>query len=143
MGLFMGFFKALLGICETPPLDAELWALEGSELTIRLGGAADLAPVGGAVRLQGKGLASPVLVVHAGGDEYLTFENRCTHGGRRLDPVEGARELRCCSIGHARFDCEGNKLSGPAKGPLKKYSAKKRGEELIVTLEGGSGSGPV
>ena len=138
MGLSMGLFKALLGICETPPLDAELWTLEGSELTIRLGDAAALAPVGGAVRLQGKGLGTPVLVVHADDDEYLAFENRCTHHGRKLDPVEGEREVRCCSIGHARFDYEGNKLSDPAKGPLKKYPMEKRGEELIVTLDGGS-----
>ena len=138
MGAVMGFFKALLGICETPPLDAELWTLEGSELTIRLGDAAALAPVGGAVRLQGKGLGTPVLVVHADDDEYLAFENRCTHHGRKLDPVEGEREVRCCSIGHARFDYEGNKLGGPAKGPLKKYSVEKRGEELIITLDGGS-----
>jgi cytochrome b6-f complex iron-sulfur subunit len=143
MAPLMGFFKALIGICETPPLDAELWASEGDQVTIRLGEAAVLAPVGGAARLQGKGLVSPVFVVHAGGDEYLAFENRCTHGGRKLDPVQGTRELRCCSIGHARFDYEGNKLSGPAKGPLKKYSVEKRGEELIVTLEGGSGSEPV
>ena len=138
MGLFMGFFKALLGICETPPLDAELWTLEGGEVMIRLGAAAVLTPVGGAARLQGKGLVSPVLVVHAGDDEYLAFENRCTHHGRKLDPVEEKREIRCCSIGHARFDYEGNKLSGPAKGPVKKYSVEKRGEELIVTLDRGS-----
>lgn len=138
MGAVMGFFKALLGICETLPLDTELWTLEGSEVTIRLGDAAALAPVGGAARLQGKGLVSPVLVVHAGGGEYLAFENRCTHGGRKLDPVEGKRELRCCSIGHATFDYQGNKLSGPAKGPLKNYAVEKRGEELIVTLDGGS-----
>jgi cytochrome b6-f complex iron-sulfur subunit len=138
MALLMGFFKAVLGICETPPLDAGLWRAHGNQVTIRLGEAAALAPVGGAARLQGKGLVSPVLIVHAGGGEYLAFENRCTHGGRRLDPVEGERELRCCSIGHARFDYEGNKLSGPAQGPLKKYSMEKRGEELVVTLDGGS-----
>lgn len=138
MGPVIGFFRALLGICETPPLDAELWTLEGNQVTIRLGDAAALAPVGSAVRLQGKGLGSPVLVVHAGDDEYLAFENRCTHHGRKLDPVEGEREVRCCSIGHARFDYEGNKLGGPAKGPLKKYSVEKQGEDLLVTLDEGS-----
>jgi cytochrome b6-f complex iron-sulfur subunit len=138
MAFLMGFFKAVLGICETPPLGAELWTLEGNQVTIRLGEAAALAPVGGAVRLGGKGLVSSVLIVHAGADEYLAFENRCTHGGRKLDPVEGKGELRCCSVNHSRFDYEGNKLGGPAKGPLKKYSVEKRGEELIVTLDGGS-----
>ena len=138
MAFFTGFFKAILGICETQPLDGALWTSEGSEVTIKLGEAPALASVGGAVRLEGKGLLSSVLVVHAEGDEYLAFENRCTHFGRRLDPVEGERELRCCSVRHARFDYEGNKLGGPAKGPLKKYPVEKRGEELIVTLDGGS-----
>ena len=133
--MVVGFFKAILGICQTPPLDAGLWTAEGNEVTIRLGETAALIPVGGATRLEGKGLASSVLVVHADGDEYLAFENRCTHGGRRVDPVAGKEELRCCSVNHARFDYQGNKLSGPAKGPLKKYAVERRGEELVVTLD--------
>jgi nitrite reductase/ring-hydroxylating ferredoxin subunit len=131
----IGFFKAILGICDTPPLDAGLWAPERNRVTIRLGEAAALAPVGGAARVEGKGLASSILIVHAGDDEYLAFENRCTHGGRKLDPVEGKEELRCCSINHSRFDYRGNKLSGPAEGPLKKYHLEKRGDELVVTLD--------
>jgi cytochrome b6-f complex iron-sulfur subunit len=138
MAFLTDFFKALLGICETPPLDTELWTAEGNQVTIRLGEAAALTPIGGGARLEGKGLVSSVLIVHAGDDDYLAFENRCTHGRRRLDPVEGRAELRCCSVSHSRFDYEGNKLSGPAKGPLKKYAVEKRGEELIVTLDGGS-----
>jgi len=63
--------------------------VEGKRVTIRLAEATALATVGGAVRLEGKGLASSVLIVHADTDEYLAFENRCTHGGRKLDPVEG------------------------------------------------------
>jgi cytochrome b6-f complex iron-sulfur subunit len=138
MRFLIGLFKALMGICETPPLDAGFWTLEGNQVTISLKEATALAPAGGAARLEGKGLPSSVLIVHAGGDEYLAFENRCTHFGRRLDPVEGKQELRCCSVNHARFDYQGDKLSGPAKGPLKKYSVEKQGEELIVTLDGGS-----
>ena len=143
MALLTGFFKALMGICETPRLDAELWTLEGNQVTIRLGEAAALAAVGGAVRLGGKGLVSSILIVHVGADEYLAFENRCTHAGRKLDPVEGKRELRCCSVGHSRFDYQGNKLSGLAKDPLKKYPVEKRGEQLIVTLDAASDPGLV
>jgi nitrite reductase/ring-hydroxylating ferredoxin subunit len=135
MASLAGFFKAIFGICETPPLNAELWRMEGKRVAIRLAEATALVPVGGAVRLEGKGLASSVLIVHADSDEYLAFENRCTHGGRRLDPVEGRPELRCCSVGHSRFDYQGNKLSGPAKGPLTLYRVETQGEELIVSLE--------
>jgi cytochrome b6-f complex iron-sulfur subunit len=130
-----GFFKAIFGVCETPPLSDQLWSTDGKRVAIRLAEATALAPLGGAVRLDGRGLASSVLIVHADTDEYLAFDNRCTHGGRKLDPVEGRRELRCCSIGHSRFDYQGNKLSGPAEGPLTLHRVEKQGEELIVTLE--------
>lgn len=143
MALLTGFFKSLLGICETPPLAGELWTLEGNEVAIRLGEAATLAAIGGAARLGGKGRVPSILIVHAGDDEYLAFENRCTHFGRRLDPIEGTRELRCCSVGHSRFDYQGNRLSGLAKDPLKKYPVEKRGEQLIVTLDGTSDPGLV
>ena len=132
--MVVGFFKAILGICRTPPLDAALWTAEGNQVRIRLDMTAALIPVGGAARLEGKGLVASVLVVHAGGDEYLAFENRCTHGGRKLDPVAGKEELRCCSVNHSRFDYQGNKLSGPAEGSLKTYPVERRGEDLIVTL---------
>jgi len=135
MAFLPGFLKAIFGICETPPLNAELWRLEGKQAAIRLDEATALAPVGGAVRLEGKGLACSVLVVHADTDEYLAFENRCTHGGRKLDAVAGKRELRCCSVGHSSFDYQGNKLSGSAKGPITVYPVQKQGEELTVTLE--------
>jgi cytochrome b6-f complex iron-sulfur subunit len=138
MAFLPGFLKAIFGICETQPLNAELWRLDGKQAAIRLGEAAALAPVGGAVRLEGNGLASSVLVIHADADEYLAFENRCTHGGRRLDAVPGKQELRCCSVGHSTFDYQGNKLSGSAKGPLTVYPVQKQGEELIVTLEAAS-----
>jgi cytochrome b6-f complex iron-sulfur subunit len=142
MAFFTGFVKAVLGICETSPLDPQLWTAEGEQVTIRLAGAHALAPVGGAVRLEGKGLGSSVLIVRADADEYLAFENRCTHAGRRLDPVEGEQEVRCCSVSHSRFDYEGSKLSGPAKAPLKRYPVERRGEELIVTLAEDSGPAP-
>jgi cytochrome b6-f complex iron-sulfur subunit len=138
MAFLMGLFRAIMGICETPPLDGELWTPEGNRVTISLGEGTTRIPVGGAARLEGKGLVSPILIVRAGEDDYLAFENRCTHGRRRLDPVEEKEELRCCSVSHSRFDYQGNKLSGPAKGPLKKYPVEKRGKELIVTLNGGS-----
>lgn len=141
MAFLMGFFRAIMGICETAPLDEGLWTPEGNRVMISLGEKPARIAVGGAARLEGRGLESPILIVRAGEDDYLAFENRCTHGGRRLDPVEGKAELRCCSVSHSRYDYAGNKLSGPAKGPLKTYAVEKRGEELIVSLGAGSGRG--
>ena len=36
MRFLIGLFKAVMGICETPPLDGELWALEGGRVTVSL-----------------------------------------------------------------------------------------------------------
>lgn len=135
MALFTDIFKAVLGICETSPLDPGLWTTDGNRVTIKLAEATALAPVGAAARLEGAGLPDRVLVVHADADKYVAVKNRCTHiGGRRLDPVEGKAELRCCSVGHSVFDHEGNKISGLAKDPLTTFPVEQQGEELIVTL---------
>jgi nitrite reductase/ring-hydroxylating ferredoxin subunit len=135
MASLTDLFKAVLGICETPPLDGALWTTDGKQATIKLAEASALAPAGAAARLEGDGLPARVLIVHADGDEYLAIENRCTHiGHRRLDPVEGQRELRCCSVGHSVFDHEGSRVSGPAKDPLRLFPVDKRGDELVVTL---------
>ena len=125
--MVVGFFKAILGICRTPPLDAALWTAEGNQVTIRLDKTAALIPVGGAARLEGKGLVSSVLVVHAGGDEYLAFENRCTHGGRKLDPVAGKEELRCCSVNHSQVRLPGEQAERPGRGLLEEVSGGKAG----------------
>lgn len=143
MPFFTDFLKAILGICETPPLDPELWTTDGNHVTIRLAEAAALAPVGAAARLEGEGLPARVLIVHADANEYIALENRCTHiGGRRLDPTEGKQDLRCCSVGHFRFDYEGARLSGLARDPLRKFSVEQRGEDLSVTLVEDPGPGP-
>ncbi len=135
MALLTDIFKAVLGICETPPLDSGLWTTDGNRVTIKLAEATALAPVGAAARLEGAGLTDRVLIVHADADKYIAIKNRCTHmAGRRLDPVEGKAELRCCSVGHSVFDHEGTRLSGPAQDPLTIFPVEQQGEELIVTL---------
>ena len=130
----MGIFKAILGICETKQLDDRLWALEDGSIRIKLGQVSQLSAEGGAVYLKGKGLEKPVLVVRVEGNKYLAFENKCTHGGRKIDNMAGEHKLKCCSISHSTFDYDGNVLSGPASGPLAKYDVEMDGEELIVKL---------
>ena len=130
----MGFIKAALGICETKPLSDDLWSLEGNKARVKLSQMAESLPKGGAVYLKGKGLDKPVLVLRTEDDRYLAFANRCTHGGRKLDPVSGESVIRCCSIGHATFDYEGTRLSGPAKDPLTRYAVEQSDEGLIITL---------
>lgn len=128
------FFKALMGICETKPLHPELWSVESGKVMVKLGQKPDAIPKGGAAYLQGKGLKEPLLIVRTDDDKYLSFNNRCTHVKRKIDPVAGERKLRCCSVFHSTFDYDGKPLSGPAKESLKRHQVETDQGNLVVTL---------
>ena len=128
-----GFIKAILGRCETQPLARNLWSIENRTVKVKVGQVPELTRTGGAVFLEGQELEAPILLVR-NGDDYLAFSNKCTHGGRKLDPVPEKSMLRCCSIGHSTFDYEGKKIGGPAKGHLTRYGAEVTEGELLVRL---------
>lgn len=131
----MGFFKRVLGICETrPPANDRCWLYSGGEIEIELALAPELSQRGGAIRLEGRGLPERVLVLRGSDDKYYAFKNRCTHMGRRIDPLAGGEAVRCCSVSKSTFDYGGEVVSGPAKGPLETFDATLRGEKLIVPL---------
>ena len=130
----VSFFKALLGICTTKPLSPDLWNLEDGKIRVKLSEVPQLSNKGDAVYLKGAGLEKPVLIVRTEDDDYLAFANRCTHGGRKLDPVPGERILRCCSVGHSTFDYDGNRLGGPAKDALTGYAVELSDGNLVITL---------
>ena len=131
---FLGFFKALFGICATKALADNMWSLSDGAANVKVGDVPELAEKGGAVYLQGKGLAKPILVVKSQNGDYLVFTNSCTHLGRRLDPVAGEDKLRCCSIGHSVFDYDGNVVSGGAKDPLTKHEVT-LGEDGVLVIK--------
>jgi len=115
-------------------MSSNLWSLEGNKVHVKLSQMPDPLSEGGAIYLKGKGLGKPVLIVRTEEDQYLAFENSCTHGHRKLDPVAGESKLRCCSFGHSTFDYDGNRLSGSAKDPIKRYVVEESDGDLIVTL---------
>ncbi|MBA7487265.1 MAG: Rieske 2Fe-2S domain-containing protein [Dehalococcoidia bacterium] len=130
----MSIFKAVLGICETKPLSGDLWSLEGNKVQVKLSHMPEPLPKGGAVYLRGGGLPKPVLILRTEDDRYLAFEDRCTHFGRKLDPVPGEAKLRCCSLFHSTYDLEGKNISGAAKRPLTSYAVEQSDGDLIITL---------
>lgn len=136
MSALMDFFRAVAGICETKPLDQALWRVEADQAVVLLAGAGQLQARGSAARLEGAELGAPVLVMHGPDGAYRAFINRCTHGGRRLDPAKEGKILRCCSVNHSTFDLAGEKLSGPAKGGLKPLAVRHEKGELYITLPG-------
>ena len=130
----MSFFRALLGRCDTEPLSPEMWSVEDDKVQVKLSQMAEPLPKGGAVYLKEQGLKRPVLVMRTDDDQYLAFEDRCSHGGRKVDPVAGEATLRCCSLSHSVFDLDGKVVKGPAKDPLKKYAVEQSGGDLVITL---------
>ena len=131
----MGFIKALMGICETKPLDPALWTVEGDKARLQVVGRAEVLPKGGGVYIQGLGLDRPLLVIRTEDDNYLAFTNRCTHiGHRKLDHLPEGRMLRCCSLFHSTFDYDGRRVSGPATEALTRHQVSVDGTELVVKL---------
>ena len=130
----MSIFKAILGICETKPLAETAWELKDGHASVDLKAATSLACKGGATYLKGKGLTKPVLVVRGDDNKLYAYENSCTHGHRKIDPVPGTGKLKCCSVNHSTFNYDGKPLSGPAKHDIKRFEAKESGGRLVIKL---------
>jgi nitrite reductase/ring-hydroxylating ferredoxin subunit len=131
----MGFFKRLFGICATrPPADASCWSVQGDVVEIDLGKAKELEAKSGAVRLEGDGLPFRVLVLRGVDDSLYAFKNKCTHAGRRIDPLPGTNSVMCCSVSKSTFSYTGEKLSGPAKGALTSLEVEQGPDKLVVKL---------
>ena len=130
----MNFFTAILGICETKPLPGGAWDLKDTQVSVDLKAAVPLSCKGGAVYLKGKGLSKPVLVVRGDDNKLYAYEDSCTHGHRKIDPIAGEGKLRCCSVNHSTFDYNGKPLSGPAKHDIRRYEAKEAGGKLVIKI---------
>jgi len=132
----MGLLKKILGICRTsPPRDPDCWRYSDGKLEIDLERVRELTNLGGAVRLEGKGLPSKILVFHGNDGTFHALTNRCTHiGGRRIDPVAGTQTLQCCSVMGSRYNYDGTVLSGPAKKPLTAFQVESTNGQLTVSV---------
>jgi nitrite reductase/ring-hydroxylating ferredoxin subunit len=129
-------FQRILGICATKqPLDEGCRTFESGRIIVDLARAQELAGRNGAIRLEKKeNVPERVLVIHGNDGEYHAFRNRCTHRGRRLDPVPGAQQVQCCSYFKSTFDYGGKKISGVAKEDLATYMVTVEGSKLLITL---------
>jgi len=131
----MGFFQRLFGICQTnPPADPSCWSVADSTLTIDLQKSPELVAAGGAIRIDGRDINERVLVFKGDDDQYHALINRCSHGGRRLDPMVGEGAVQCCSIGKSTFDYSGKRLSGASRKDIRALELKHEGESLVIHL---------
>ncbi|MFC1811929.1 Rieske (2Fe-2S) protein [Thermodesulfobacteriota bacterium] len=132
----MGLFTRIFGICETRlPGNGRSWEYSGNTVDIDLKQVPELLKPGGAIRLEGNGLPERLLVVHGNDDRFYAFRNRCTHRGRRVDPIAGTALICCCSVSRSAFDYSGSVACGPADGPLKSYKTEAEGDTLTLSLD--------
>jgi len=131
----MGILKRILGICETkPPANRGCWDFKDGIIQIDLSLVPELAKPGGAIRLEGREVPERVLVLHGTDGRFYAYRNRCLHMGRRIDPIPGGSEIRCCSVSKATYDYTGKVVSGPAKGPLKAFRVGMEEGKLKIFL---------
>lgn len=131
----MGLFKQIFGICKTkPPEYAGCWKYFRGKIELDWARVPELHKPGGAIRLEGRVLPERILVIYGIDGHFYAFKNRCTHMGRRLDPVAGTATVRCCSLSRSTFDYTGNVMSGPAKESLRKFRVETNKCKFIIWL---------
>ena len=125
-----GFFKnllALLGLAALPIRSAR-----AQDLAIPLKKAPKLEKAGGWTVLKVKGHS--ILFVRDAPKSIRALSATCTHRGCQTGYNPDAQRIECPCHG-SRFDLTGKVQRGPAKNPLKTYSAKLSGGSIIVTVD--------
>ena len=93
-------FQRMLGIPATKaPNDAKCWQFSDGKLTVDLTAAPELSTRWGAICLGDETLPERILLFRDDEDHFRAVQNRCSHAGRRLDPVPGTESVQCCSLG--------------------------------------------
>ena len=132
----MKLLKRILGLCETAvPSDEACWEFTGREIRVILNRTPELGRPGGAVRLEGKGLPVRTLVVHGHDGAFHAVANRCTHMGRRIDPLAGTDKIEWCSVSKSTFTYDGQPVGGAAQRPLPVFKTDHRDGELRISID--------
>ncbi len=133
----LNFFKRIIGSPATkPPRDTGCWHVEGNKLIVELKRAPELNEIGGAIRLESDELSTRVLLFRGDDNQLHAFCNKCTHAGRRLDPVPGAGTVQCCSVGRTTWDYEGNTLRNEENAHATVFPLVENDGFVTITLEG-------
>ena len=131
----MEFLNRIFGRCKTRLLRRrESWALVDDTVVVDLNLTPELAKPGGAVRIEDKRMKLRILVIRDREGGYHAFANKCSHMGRRLDPLPGTDALQCCSVGRSVFTLAGEVRSGSAKDGLTVYPVKTGQKRIVIYL---------
>ena len=134
--LHRSLIQRVFGICATkPPADTDCFQFENDMVVLDLAKAPELKTQDSAIRLEGKNLPERILVVNGSDGKYHAFINKCSHMGRRLDPIPGETRVQCCSVGNSTFDYSGKLLSGSAKKEIKISDIRQENGKLMIRLD--------
>ena len=133
----MNSCSMITGVSNMPEVSEESYTIDGNQIQIDLTLVPELQEIGGSVKLKhgnGDEELIKVLIARRGENEYLSIENRCTHGGREIAYDHELQCLQCVSVSHSKFDLQGNVTGGPAPGPLTVYQNILKGNSLVIDL---------
>jgi cytochrome b6-f complex iron-sulfur subunit len=99
---------------------ARLKAIEVPKSELPIGGNKDLM-IG----------ATPAILINTKDKGFLAFSRVCTHLGC-LVKYDPERQLFICPCHAGTFDLEGNVISGPPPKPLRKFSVRVEGNNLLI-----------
>ena len=114
--------------------DEGCWTFDDEKIVVDLARVSELSSGNKAVRFEAKTLPERVLIIQGDDGQYYAFQNRCTHGKRRLDPMPGMQQVQCCSIGKSIYDYNGKIISGSAKDDIRTYPVITDNGKLVITL---------
>ncbi len=134
----LDMIRRTLGLSRTPqPAEPLAWIYTDNQVEVNLKRTPELSVPGTAVRLEGKWLPKPVLLVYGDDGKYHAFHNKCTHEGRHIDHLAGQSKVQCCSICKSEWDYQGALLSGAAKRPLEAFPVEVLGNKIVITVTDG------
>lgn len=126
--------KAISGNSDTYVAPDHSFSLNGNTLRVILDQIPVFKDVGSSAQLDLTTKDRNLIIIHESINVYKTFEDKCTHGGRELEYKSGDKVLRCVSIGHSKFDTNGNVIKGPAKDDIRTFPTILDNEELFIDL---------
>ena len=128
-------WATISGVGDTPRIAPDAYGIgEEGAIRIVLDKVPELAMIGGSVKIVDANINDSLIVVRETEDVYVAASIKCTHRGVEVEYHADEKCFACASLGGSRFQTNGEKVRGFAKGPLKTYSTSREGNTLIVRL---------
>lgn len=116
----------------TPAVNPEALAVRDNVLSVDLSKEPNLGNVGGSVKILDARIRDDLIVARVEEDRFEVVSLRCTHRGVEVEYRHQDAQFQCASIGSSVFALDGERVSGPASGPLRAYEGVLRNGTLTI-----------